>query len=105
MRVRHICALTLALASSGMVTEQAGGRGGRALTPDDTVQDLLTHPAFSGFSRLLLPWDDRTYNTMRLRNLDSLRFSHRRLRRSVSFTAVHLSTLVSPRVVEIFWRR
>jgi hypothetical protein len=48
-------------------------RVGEHLTADDTILDLLNHPAFVGFSRLLLPWDDRTYdNTMQLRNVDSL---------------------------------
>jgi hypothetical protein len=32
-------------------------------------------------------------------------FSHRRLRRSVSFAAVHPSSPESPHVVETFWRR
>ncbi len=40
---------------------------------DDTIQDLLNHPAFAGFARLLLPWDDRAYeNGMRLRDVGSL---------------------------------
>ena len=53
--------------------EQAGRSPGKPLTADDTILDLLNHPAFAGFGRLLLPWDDRTYdNRMRLRNLDSL---------------------------------
>ena len=43
------------------------------LRVDDTVGDVLAHPAFSGFGRLLLPWDDRRYNTtMRLREIGSL---------------------------------
>jgi acetyl esterase/lipase len=47
--------------------------GGKHLTADDTLLDLLDHPAFAGFGRLLLPWDDRAYdNSMRLRNLGSL---------------------------------
>jgi hypothetical protein len=33
------------------------------------------------------------------------RFSHKRLRRSVSFTAVHLSPPDSPPFMETFWRR
>ena len=46
---------------------------GRHLTADDTIQDLLNHPAFAGFARLLLPWDDRTYEKgMRLRDVGSL---------------------------------
>ena len=56
------------------IMKEQGGRGaGEHLTADDTILDLLNHPAFAGFSRLLLPWDDRTYdNSTRLRNLDSL---------------------------------
>lgn len=43
------------------------------LRVDDTVGDLLGHPAFAGFGRLLLPWDDRRYETtMRLREIGSL---------------------------------
>ena len=29
------------------------------LRVDSTVGELLEHPAFAGFGRLLLPWDDR----------------------------------------------
>ena len=40
---------------------------------DDTIGDVLKHPAFAGFGRLLLPWDDRHYEmTMRLREIGSL---------------------------------
>jgi acetyl esterase/lipase len=43
------------------------------LTADDTILDLLNHPAFAGFGRLLLPWNDRGYdNSMRLRNVSAL---------------------------------
>jgi acetyl esterase/lipase len=45
----------------------------RQLHVDDTVGDLLGHPAFAGFARLLLPWDDRHYDTsMRLRDIGAL---------------------------------
>lgn len=40
---------------------------------DDTVGDLLAQPAFTGFARLLLPWDERRVDTtMRLREIGSL---------------------------------
>ena len=53
--------------------EQVSGTKGRQLSADDTIRDLLDHPAFAGFGRLLLPWDDRSYdNAMRLRNVGSL---------------------------------
>jgi acetyl esterase/lipase len=43
------------------------------LRVDDTIGDVLAHPAFAGFGRLLLPWDDRVYETtMRLREIASL---------------------------------
>ncbi|WP_454622072.1 alpha/beta hydrolase [Bradyrhizobium cenepequi] len=43
------------------------------LGPDDTIGDLLKHPAFSGFSHLLMPWSDRPYDeTMPLRDFGSL---------------------------------
>ncbi len=32
------------------------------LRPRSTVGDILRHPAFAGFSRLILPWDDRGYD-------------------------------------------
>ena len=56
-----------------IVQAQANRQKGAHLTADDTIQDLLNHPAFAGFGRLLLPWDDRTYDdSMRLRNVGSL---------------------------------
>jgi hypothetical protein len=36
-------------------------RGGH-LGADSTLRDVLHHPSFAGFSRLLLPWDDRAYD-------------------------------------------
>ena len=48
------------------------GDGG-TLSADDTILDLLNHPAFAGFGRLLLPWDGHTYDdSMRLRDVGSL---------------------------------
>lgn len=43
------------------------------LNADDRVRDLLSHPAFAGFSQLILPWDDRAYDDkMRLSDLGLL---------------------------------
>lgn len=35
---------------------------GRALTAHARIGDVLEHPAFRGYGRLLLPWDDRRYD-------------------------------------------
>jgi acetyl esterase/lipase len=70
--------LSAAVASCGV---SAGGEDMKlaSQTPashlrvDDTVGDLLAHPAFAGFGRLLLPWDDHRVDTsMRLREIGSL---------------------------------
>jgi acetyl esterase/lipase len=43
------------------------------LTVESRIGELLAHPAFAGFSRLLLPWDGRAYDeTLRLRDLGTL---------------------------------
>ena len=61
-----------------IMKEQTTRRAGEHLTADDRILDLLNHPAFAGFSRLLLPWDDRGYdNSMRLRNISSRLPYHR----------------------------
>ena len=45
----------------------------RHLTADDQIMDLLQHPAFSGFVRMILPWDDRAYERdMPLRRISTL---------------------------------
>jgi acetyl esterase/lipase len=43
------------------------------LRPDDSVDDMLAHPAFAGFGRLLLPWGDRRDDhSLPLRSIGSL---------------------------------
>ena len=43
------------------------------LRVDDTLGDMLEHPAFAGFGTLLLPWDSRRINcTMPLRRIAEL---------------------------------
>jgi hypothetical protein len=43
------------------------------LRAESTIGDLLRHPAFAGFARLLLPWDDRPYDeTTKLSALGTL---------------------------------
>jgi acetyl esterase/lipase len=53
--------------------QQMSADRSRRLTGDDTISELLNHPAFAGFGRLLLPWDDRRYDPgLRLRDIGSL---------------------------------
>jgi acetyl esterase/lipase len=43
------------------------------LRVDDTIGDVLKHPAFAGFARLVLPWDNRQNDpTLPLRNVGTL---------------------------------
>ena len=41
---------------------RADDGGVRHLRAENTIGDLLRHPAFAGFARKLLPWDDRAYD-------------------------------------------
>lgn len=55
------------------VQARAGRASGTHLRVDDTVGEMLRHPAFAGFGHLLLPWDDRGYDpAMRLRDVGAL---------------------------------
>ena len=63
-------ALVLSLQSGVLAGEASLGardhgvsatRGGH-LGADSTLRDVLHHPSFAGWSRLLLPWDDRAYD-------------------------------------------
>jgi acetyl esterase/lipase len=48
-------------ASSNERQSNVNAKGGGHLTVQSTIGDILRHPAFAGFGRLLLPWDDRDY--------------------------------------------
>ncbi|MBP1598690.1 MAG: hypothetical protein H6Q05_4067 [Acidobacteria bacterium] len=53
-------------------TDVSAQRGGH-LGIQSTIRDILRHPSFAGFSRLILPWDDRVYDEdMRLTRIGSL---------------------------------
>jgi acetyl esterase/lipase len=45
----------------GRDEEVRASQGGH-LGVESTLGDLLRHPAFAGFARLILPWDDRAYD-------------------------------------------
>lgn len=56
-----------------IVQQQSEPAKATHLTADSRIRDLLAHPAFSGFGRLLLPWDNRAYDeNLRLSDLGSL---------------------------------
>jgi len=60
------------------------------LRVDDTVGDVLRHPAFAGFGRLLLPWDDRRADTaMRVREIGSLLPYHTHVNPAVVVSALN----------------
>ncbi len=60
--------LSLLMAISGAQASDEKGEGivharlGAHLQASSQIRDLLNHPAFSGYARLLLPWDDRHYD-------------------------------------------
>ena len=44
--------------SKGTDTDVSAGQGDH-FGVQNTIGDLLRHPAFTGFAHLILPWDDR----------------------------------------------
>ena len=66
------CSVVAAIAASQSVTGGSSSPGGH-LRVAGSIGDVLTHPAFVGFGRLLLPWDDRRYDSaMPLKDVGSL---------------------------------
>jgi acetyl esterase/lipase len=60
-------------ASSGAGDTDASATARGHLGVDGTLRDILRHPSFAGFGRLILPWDDRDYDeTMPLARVGSL---------------------------------
>ncbi|HYI96194.1 MAG TPA: alpha/beta hydrolase [Bryobacteraceae bacterium] len=59
--IARATALLLSLLMNLMSAHAQSGRPRGHLTAQSTIGDILGHPAFAGFSQLLLPWDDRTY--------------------------------------------
>lgn len=58
--------------AAGMVVSMSANAYER-LTPQSTVREILRHPAFTGFARLILPWDGRAYDEgQRLAEIGSL---------------------------------
>lgn len=66
------------------------GTTGAHLGPSDTLGTLLSHPAFVGFGRLLLPWDDRSYDSrLRLDQISSLLPYHSHVESAVVVSALN----------------
>ena len=60
------------------------------LTIEQRISDVLNHPAFDGFARRLLPWDDRTYDeNARLRDIGTLLPYHSHVRPDVVVGALN----------------
>jgi hypothetical protein len=60
-------------AAARSIGERTMRSTGKHLRPDDTIVDLVKHPALAGFGNLLLPWDERTPDArLRLRDVGLL---------------------------------
>lgn len=60
------------------------------LRPDHDIGKLLKHPAFAGFARLTLPWDDRAYDeAMPIRDIGKLLPYHTHVNPKVVVSALN----------------
>lgn len=75
---------------TGAAQKENDKRQAAYLRTDDRITDLLNHPAFAGFARLTLPWDDRDYDeTMRLTDIGALLPYHSHVNRDVVVSALN----------------
>ncbi len=76
---------------SGVITSNDSQRSGFGhLGVDDQIQNILRHPAFAGFSRLLLPWDGRSYDEqMSLRQIGELLPYHSHIEPRIAVAALN----------------
>ncbi|HEV7335075.1 MAG TPA: alpha/beta hydrolase [Bosea sp. (in: a-proteobacteria)] len=49
-------------ASAQTAPQRSGSGAHQPLTADSTLRQLVSHPAFTGFGRRILPWDDRAFD-------------------------------------------
>lgn len=49
-------------ASAETAPQGSGSEAHQLLTPDSTLVQLVFHPAFAGFGRRILPWDNRAFD-------------------------------------------
>ena len=60
------------------------------IAADDRIAGVLKHPAFVGFGRLMLPWDDREYDdTIRIRDIAALLPYHTHVNADVTVSALN----------------
>lgn len=64
---------TIVLASLSLLGALSNAGSAVHLTVNDSISRAVSHPAFAGFGRLILPWDDRSYDEARsLRDVATL---------------------------------
>lgn len=64
---------TIVLASLSLLAALSNAGSAVHLTVNDSISRAVSHPAFAGFGRLILPWDDRSYDEARsLRDIGTL---------------------------------
>jgi acetyl esterase/lipase len=79
-----------AIQPGGSTGETSSGNANGRLHVDDRIRDIVDHPAFQGFGRLILPWDDRAYDgDMRLRDIGALLPYHSRVDPVVAVSALN----------------
>jgi acetyl esterase/lipase len=75
---------------SEIVQVHITANAGSHLSTSSSVRDLLNHRAFANFARLILPWDDRSYDEcMRLSDIGSLLPYHSHVDPAVTVAALN----------------
>lgn len=94
---RHTCAALMILftaysnaATTEIVQTQMDQKSARHLSVNDSVGDILHHPAFAGFAARMLPWDGMVYDEkLPLRDVGSLLPYHSHVEPEVVVSALN----------------
>jgi hypothetical protein len=72
------------------VTKESAGMQVAHLRVDSTLGDVLHHPAFAGFARRILPWDDKAFDEgLLLRDIGSLLPYHTHIHPHLTVSALN----------------
>ncbi len=88
--LKSACMALMMMTMTAVAADRLNASGHEPLTADGRIGDILDHPAFAGFARLILPWDGRAYDeSLGLGDIGALLPYHSHVRPDVAIGALN----------------